>query len=129
MLESVRNTIPASARGTAYAVVAAFAPALIAWGILDEVQAAAIVGVIAAVVTLAFAILHSTSSPRTALYGLMAAGTVALAVWGYGSPEQWAAILAIIAPVLGVGVAAANTPHEDGSRAPVGEHRASEPEE
>lgn len=122
MLESVRNTIPASARGTAYAVVAAVAPALIAWGILDEVQAAAVVGVITAVVTLAFAILHSTSSPRTALYGLMAAGTVALAVWGYGSPEQWAAILAIIAPVLGVGVAAANTPHEETAR--VGAHRA-----
>lgn len=123
MLDSVRNAIPASARGTAYAVVAAVAPALIAWGILDEVQAAAVVGVITAVVTLAFAILHSTSSPRTALYGLMAAGTVALAVWGYGSPEQWAAILAIIAPILGVGVAAANTPHEE-TAAPVGAHRA-----
>ena len=127
MLESLRDAIPASARGTAYAMVAALAPALIAWGILDEVQAAAIVGVITAVVTLGFAILHSTSSPRTALYGLMAAGTVALAVWGYGSPEQWAAILAIIAPILGVGVAAANTPHEELARA--GGHRAPDVEE
>ena len=122
MLDSLRTSIPASARGTIYSAVGALAPALIAWGILDDVQAAAIVGVIGSVVTLAFAILHSTSAPRTALYGVLAAVTVALAVWGYGSPEQWAAILAIIAPVLGVSVAAAKTPHE----AVVARHRAEE---
>lgn len=118
-LDKLRHAVPASARGTTYAMVGALAPALIAWGILDDVQAAAIVGVIGSVVTLIFAILHSTSTPRSALYGVLAAITVALAVWGYGSPDQWAAILAIIAPVLGVGVAAAKTPHEDVPRQPV----------
>ncbi|AZA08688.1 phage holin [Corynebacterium pseudopelargi] len=110
MFDQIRNTIPASSRGTLYAVVAALAPALIAWGVLGEEQAAAVVGVLTAVVTLAFAVVHSTSSVRTAIYGVVAAVTAALAVWGYGDPAQWDTILGIVAPALGMGVAAANTP-------------------
>ncbi|WKD60933.1 hypothetical protein CCICO_04480 [Corynebacterium ciconiae DSM 44920] len=109
-LDSIRAAVPASYRGTLYAVVAAVAPALIAWGVLGEEQAAAVVGVATAAVTLLFAVIHSTSSVRTAVYGVIAAVTAALAVWGYGDPAQWDTILAIVAPALGMGVAAANTP-------------------
>lgn len=120
-METIRNLVPASARGTAYAVVAAIAPALIAWGVLDEVKAAAVVGVLTAVVTLVFAVLHSTSNIRSAIYLLLGALTVALTAWGYGTGAQWDAMLNIVAPALGVAFAAANTPTEDDY---VGEHRA-----
>lgn len=119
-METIKNVIPASARGTAYAMVAAIAPALIAWGVLDEVKAAAVVGVLTAVVTLVFAVLHSTSNPRTAVYLLLAAITTAMTAWGYGTDLQWESLLAIVAPALGAGVAAANTPTGEY----VGEHRA-----
>lgn len=109
-METIKNYLPASARGTVYACVAAIAPALIAWGVLDEVKAAAIVGVLTAVVALVFAVVHSTSNPRTAIYLLLAAITTALTAWGYGTDVQWQSILAIVAPALGAGVAAANTP-------------------
>lgn len=122
-METIRNLVPASARGTAYAVVAAIAPALIAWGVLDEVKAAAVVGVLTAVVTLVFAVLHSTSNPRTAVYLLLAAITAAMTAWGYGTDLQWESLLAIVAPALGAGYAAANTPTTGEY---VGEHRADE---
>ncbi|WP_151530518.1 MULTISPECIES: hypothetical protein [Corynebacterium] len=111
-IDSIRDRVPAEYRGTLYAVVAAVAPALIAWGVLGEEQAAAVIGVATAVVTLLFAVLHSTSSVRTAIYGVIAAATAALSVWGYGEPAQWDTVLAVFAPVLGMGVAAANTPAE-----------------
>lgn len=122
-METIKNLVPASARGTAYAVVAAIAPALIAWGVLDEVKAAAVVGVLTAVVTLVFAVLHSTSNPRTAVYLLLAALTTAMTAWGYGTDTQWATILGIVGPALGAGYAAANTPTGDDY---VGEHRVDE---
>lgn len=120
-METIKNVIPASARGTAYAMVAAIAPALIAWGVLDEVKAAAVVGVLTALVTLLFAILHSTSGVRTAVYAVIGAVTAALTAWGYGSGAQWDTVLAIVAPALGAGYAAANTPTNTDY---VGEHRA-----
>ncbi|MEJ6019887.1 phage holin [Corynebacterium sp. H113] len=110
MLESIRNTVAPSTRGVAYATVTALAPALIAWGVLDEQQAAAVIGVLVATVTLLFAVLHSTSPVRTALYGLLASVTVVLTVYGYGSDAQWQTILAIVAPALGTATAAAKTP-------------------
>lgn len=110
MLESLRTTIPARTRGTAYAAIAALVPALIGWGVLSETVAAAVGGVAAALVTLAFAVVHSTSPIRTAGYGVAAAVTVLFAVLGWGSIDQWELVLAVIAPVLGIGVAAANTP-------------------
>ncbi|ASE56541.1 hypothetical protein CHU67_00475 [Corynebacterium sp. LK19] len=119
-METIKNLIPASSRGTFYSCVAAVAPALIAWGILDEVKAAAIGGVLTAVVTLLFAVVHSTSNIRSAIYLLLGALTVALTAWGYGTGAQWDAMLNIVAPALGVAFAAANTPTEDDY---VGEHR------
>lgn len=122
-METIKNLIPASSRGTFYSCVAAVAPALIAWGILDEVKAAAIGGVLTAVVTLLFAVVHSTSNIRSAIYLLLGALTVALTAWGYGTDTQWATILGIVGPALGAGYAAANTPTGDDY---VGEHREDE---
>lgn len=119
MLDSIRTTIPANSRATFYAVAAATVTALVSWGVLDDAAAPAVAGVATAVVTLLFAVLHSTSPWRQALYSLMAAVTVLLAYLGYGDAVQWESILAIAAPVLGIGTAAATTGGEY-----VGEHRA-----
>ena len=121
MLDSIRTTVPAQSRATWYAVAGALVTALVAWGVLDDAAAPAVVGVATAVVTLAFAVLHSTSPWRQALYGLMAALTVLMTYLGYGDTMQWESILAIAAPVLGIGTAAATTGGEY-----VGEHRAGE---
>ncbi|MFC3850063.1 hypothetical protein ACFORJ_07780 [Corynebacterium hansenii] len=118
MLESIRTTVPANSRATVYAVAGALVAALVSWGVLDDAAAPAVAGVATAIVTLAFAVLHSTSPWRQALYGLMAAVTVLMTYLGYGEVAQWESILAVVAPVLGIGTAAATTGGY------VGEHRA-----
>ena len=119
MLDQIRTTIPANSRATFYAVAAATVTALVSWGVLDDAAAPAVAGVATAVVTLAFAVIHSTSPWRQSLYGLMAALTVLLAYLGYGAEAQWESVLAVVAPVLGIGTAAATTGDHY-----VGEHRA-----
>ena len=119
MLDHIRTTVPATSRATFYAVAAALVTALVSWGVLDDAAAPAVVGVATAVVTLLFAVLHSTSPWRQSLYGLMAALTVLLAYLGYGAEAQWESVLAVVAPVLGIGTAAATTGDHY-----VGEHRA-----
>ena len=120
MLDHIRTTVPANSRATFYAVAAATVTALVSWGVLDQAAAPAVVGVATAVVTLAFAVIHSDSPWRQALYGLMSALTVLMAYLGYGDPLQWESILAVAAPVLGIGTAAATT----GGGDYIGEHRA-----
>lgn len=121
MLDSIRNTVPESARATWYAVAVAIVSALVAWGYLDQVYVAALTGVVGAAITLAFAIIHSSSPWRVALYGLMGAVGVLAVTLGWGSQVQIDAVLAIAAPVLGIGAAAATT--TVGDAAYVGEHR------
>lgn len=119
MLESIRNSVPAGARATWYAVASAVVTALVAWGVLDSVAAPAVTGFVVAVVTLVFALLHSTSPWRQALYALAASVSVLGAYLGWGTEPQMEALLAIIAPVLGITTAAATTNADEY----VGEHR------
>ncbi|QDF20069.1 holin [Corynebacterium phage Lederberg] len=121
MLDHIRDTIPANSRATFYAIAAALVTALVSWGVLDDAAAPAVVGVATAVVTLAFAVIHSDSPWRMALYSLAAALTVLATYLGYGTDAQWETILATVAPVLGIGTAAATTGDHY-----VGEHRAGE---
>ena len=121
MLDQIRNTVPADQRAVWYAVAAATVTALVSWGVLDDAAAPAVAGVATAVVTLLFAVIHSTSPWRQALYSLAAALTVLMVYLGYGTGVQWESILAIVAPVLGIGTAAATTGDHY-----VGEHRAAE---
>lgn len=118
-METIRNLVPARARATVYAVASAIVAALVAWGVLDDSAAPAVTGVAIAVVTLLFAVLHSSSPWRQALYGLAAALSVLGVYLGWGSEAQFDSLLAIIAPVLGISTAAATTP----VGGYVGEHR------
>ena len=108
-MEQIRNLVPASTRATWYAVSSALVAALVAWGVLDEAAAPAVTGVVIAVVTLLFALVHSTTPWRQALYGVAAALAVLGVFLGWGSEVQFDALLAVIAPVLGISTAAATT--------------------
>lgn len=122
-MDTIRNIIPAEARGRAYAVAAAVVTALTAFGALTEELAPAVAGVAAAVVTLAFAILHSTSPWRQAVYGLTAALGVLAVATGILTDGQADAILGIVAPLLGVALAGATAP-APADVEPVGKHAA-----
>lgn len=118
-MEKIRSIVPAGARLTWYAVASAGIAALVAWGVLSEEAAPAVSGVVIAVVTLVFAIVHSTSPWRQALYAVAASVAVLGAYLGWGTEPQMEALLAIIAPVLGITTAAATT----NADTYVGEHR------
>lgn len=105
----IKDTIPASARATWYAVASATVAALVAWGVVDEVLASAITGVAVAVVTLIFAIIHSDTPWRQALYGVAAAVVTLGALLGWGTEAQLGSLLMILASVLGISTAAATT--------------------
>lgn len=109
MLETIRTAIPASYRAQAYAIGAALVALLTTYGALDESTAPAVAGMVVAVITLAFAALHSTSPLRTSVYGVTAAFAVMAVAFGWASEDQTTAMLGVVAPVLGLGVAAANT--------------------
>lgn len=121
-MENLRTIVPATYRATFYAVASAIVAALVSWGVLDQAAAPAVTGVVIAVVTLAFAVVHSTSPWRQALYGLAAAIAVLGAYLGWGTEAQFDSLLAILAPVLGITTAAATTPTSEY----VGEHRVDE---
>ncbi|MCQ9125585.1 hypothetical protein JY504_08140 [Corynebacterium amycolatum] len=121
-METIRNFIPASARATWYAVASALVAALVSWGMLDDAAAPAVTGVVIAVITLMFALLHSTSPWRQALYGVASAVSVLGVYLGWGTEAQFDSILMIIAPVLAIGTAAATT----NAGEYVGEHRLGE---
>nr|WP_053411706.1 hypothetical protein [Corynebacterium lactis] len=121
-MEKIRSIVPAGARLTWYAVASAVITALVSWGVLSEEAAPAVTGVVIAVVTLVFAIVHSTTPWRQALYAVAASVAVLGAYLGWGSGVQMDALLAVIAPVLGITTAAATT----NAGEYVGEHRAGE---
>ena len=123
MLEKIRTFIPASYRALAYAVGAAIVAALTTWGALDDTTAPAVAGVVVAIITLVFTMLHSTSPIRTAIYGAAAAVATLTVAFGWVDEAQGQAILGIVAPILGLGVAAANTNSApDTSTEHVGQH-------
>ena len=67
MLDTVRAAVPAAARERLYVIAAAAVTLLASWGVIEVTTVPAWVALAASVVTLAFAILHSTSTLRTAL--------------------------------------------------------------
>lgn len=110
MIESLRLTIPAESRGRVYTTAAALVAALVSWGVLDDALAPAVVGVVGASITLAYALLHSTSTWRSAVYALtVAVGPLAVAV-GWGTDNHWVAAAALVSAALGLNVAAHHAP-------------------
>lgn len=117
MLDTLRDRIPANSRGRVYTTAAALVTALVSWGILDNALAPAIVGVVGASITLAYALLHSTSPWRSAVYSLaVAVGPLAVAI-GWGTNETWVAAAALVAAALGLNMASHHAPNGDAAPA------------
>lgn len=108
-MEKIRSTVPATARVTWYAVAVALVAALNQWGALSHDATPSVTGVVIAVITLLFALVHSDTPWRQALYGLCAALAVFGTYLGWGSEEQFASVLDVVAPILGIATAAATT--------------------
>ena len=110
MLDKLRTMIPASARGTLHAVSGPLVVVLVAYGLANDSQAAAIVAAIVAVADLLLAMLHSESTIRSLIYPALAAVAAVLVNYGIADEHQIAALLGVVAAVLGGGVAARFTP-------------------
>ncbi len=110
MLDTVRTAVPAEARERVYIIAAAAITLLASWGVVDAAAVPAWAALAAAVITLGFAILHSTSTVRTALYSVLLAVQGVAQLYGIFTDTQWASIAGLAAAVLGVSVAAAKAP-------------------
>lgn len=110
MLDTVRTAIPAEARERVYIIAAAAITLLASWGVVDAAAVPAWAALAAAVITLGFAILHSTSMVRTALYSVLLAVQGVAQLYGIFTDTQWASIAGLAAAVLGTSVAAAKAP-------------------
>lgn len=109
ILEAIRAAVPETARVQLYTYVAAGVLLLSGLGYVADSVASLWSAVGIASVTLAFALLHSTSPWRTALYGFLVA-LAPLALWySIGTATGWAAVLAFAATVFGITKAASNT--------------------
>lgn len=110
MLAKLRAVLPPEARERLYVLVAPIVALLASVGLLDASMAAQWSALVVSFVTLLFALLHSTSTLRTALYGVLAAVAPIAQVFGILTGQQWASILFIVATLLGVATAAAKAP-------------------
>lgn len=117
MFKSVRNLIPASARGRIHAGAGALAAVLLSYGLIGDVEAAALAGVLVAVADLGLATLHARNKVRVAGYALAAAVTGGAVALGFMSEVQSVEVLALVAAVLGTGGAAALAPLPAGDHA------------
>lgn len=123
-MAAIRELIPASTRGTLHAASGPLVVVLVAYGLANDSQAAAIVAAIVAVADLFLAMLHSESTLRSLIYPALAAIAAVLVNYGVADEHQLAALLGVVAAVLGGGVAANYTPTEGGK--PVGAHAAAD---
>lgn len=110
MIDNLRTMVPASARGTLHAASGPLVVVLVAYGLANDSQAAAIVAAIVAVADLLLAMLHSESTLRSLIYPALAAVAAVLVNYGVADEHQLAALLGVVAAVLGGGVAARFTP-------------------
>lgn len=118
MLNRLRTVAPQSVRGVLHTVSGPLVVALVAWGLTNEVQAAAIVAAILAVVDLLLAALHAETRLRSLIYPALAALAAIPIVYGVLNEHTVMAFLGVASAVLGGAAAARFTPHGY-----VGEHR------
>lgn len=110
VLDRVRAAVPPVWRERLYNGVGVAVTVLGGLGVVDDNAAAVVAQLVLAVVTLAFAVLHSTSSVRTAVYLVLAATQGVLGLWSLGDGPVWSAVLSIAAAVLGTQIASGRTP-------------------
>lgn len=110
MTEAGRRIAPDSVRGTLHAVSGPVVIALVAWGLTNEVQAAAIVAAVVALVDLLLAAINSETGLWASFYVALAAVSAVLVIYGVFTENAVEAFLGIIAAALGGATAARRTP-------------------
>lgn len=110
MLTWLRSVIPADARERYYVIVAPVITLLASYGLLEASTVSSWTSFVLSIASLLLAIIHSTSSIRTAFYGLLAAGASVLQVYGMATDSTISTVLFIAATLLGITTAAAKTP-------------------
>lgn len=121
MLNTIRNSLPASSRDQVYIWVAAAVTLLAGLGYVTNTAAALWSAAGISSVTLAYALVHATSSWRAALYGFIIAAAPLATWYSIGTEEGWAAVVVFAAAVLGLTKATSTSQTFDES---VGLHRA-----
>lgn len=118
MLDRLRTIAPDSVRGFLHTVSGPLVLALVAWGLTNEVQAAAIIAAVVAVADLLLAALHAETTLRATIYPALAAVAGVAVVYGVFNEHSVVAFLGVASAALGGAAAARYTPH-----AYVGLHR------
>ena len=109
VLDRIRSVIPEGAREAYYRVTAAVVTGLMAFGLLDNQEAALWTQLGLTTVTSLFAMLYSTQAWRTALYALVGPLGAVLMAYGLVADERWALITAAVGQLFGIATAAAKT--------------------
>lgn len=110
MLEKIRSVLRPELRERAYVLVGAIVTGLTSMSLVDAGTATAWGSLVVSALTLAIALLHSTSTWRSALYSFMLAMQAVAGVYGILTENAWGLIIQITAALLGLGTAAAKTP-------------------
>lgn len=98
--------LPEDSKDYAYSLVSAVVTFLLAFGLVDNEEAALWTQLAIALVTCTFALIYSPSAARSSIYAIT--GPVGAVLMGYGlvSDVRWAIIVAGVGQVLGVTTAA-----------------------
>ncbi|URM86113.1 membrane protein [Gordonia phage BiggityBass] len=119
--DKLRAAVPEGAREAWYRFVAGATAFLLAFGVLDNQEAALWTQLGLTAVTSLFAMLYSTQAWRTALYALVGPVGSVLMAYGLVADERWALITAAVGQLFGIATMAAKTvqvPTAPGSSTP-----------
>lgn len=109
IISGLRTAVPQSKREGFYRAVGAAIMFLLAFGVLDDNEATLWATFGTGLVTLLFALLHATSTWRTAIYVFTGPLGSVLMVYGIVGDERWALIVAATGYAFGIVTAAAKT--------------------
>ncbi|UJE15669.1 membrane protein [Gordonia phage Ligma] len=107
--DSIRAAIPEGAREAYYRAVAGVTAFLLAFGVLDNQEAALWTQLGLTAVTSLFAMLYSTQAWRTALYAIVGPLGSVLMAYGIVADVRWALITAAVGQLFGITTMAAKT--------------------
>ncbi|UYL88126.1 holin [Gordonia phage Evaa] len=112
-IQKLRNAIPEKRREEFYRVVAGVTTFLLAFGVLDNQEAALWTQLGLATVTCLFALLYSTSAWRSAIYALAGPAGAVLMAYGLVGDQTWALVVAAVAQLFGITTAASKVTQRD----------------
>lgn len=104
--DRIRSIIPKSMKDQAYSYLSAAIMFLMAFGVVDDQQAALWTQLGIALVTFTFTLLYATSTWTMSLYAVVGPLGAVLMAYGLISDEKWAIVTAAVGQALGITTAA-----------------------